>query len=520
MRRRVWFAVVISILLVFTAACGKSSTPSGNQTGGGSNAGSSSGASGGSAGSDAEKPVLKWLGFYAANLDPNSDINAQEVEKITGYKVQYSMLPQDKGEEKLNLEIASGSDYDIVSIVAGHWYNLVAQGALLPLDDLLDQYGPNIKNAITPESWETVTNNGKIYGIPYRTERPNIEAAIFYRKDILDDLGLPEPRTVEEFHEVLKKVKAAYPDMIPFTDSGETAYVEGGTMTGGINVPSIYSAFGLYTDWMEINGELVPRILQPGMKDYIAFMAGLFKEGLIDQDLPINKIATKEEKFTSGRAFAMSSTWNDSPRIKPNLLNNIPDAELGYLDPLTDAQGNAGIKALYKLTRVTAIPKNSKHPEDAIKFINTKLEPDNFTYLALGTEGETFVVEDGKYRAINPIFSEKRSNAYWYMNGMDEHRYPDMWLARLHKSDAMIEAFENINENFDKFAVFDPTSMMPPLEAVTKNIAALVQLENEYYIKVLLGDENLDNFDAFLETWKNSGGADMVKAVNEWYASK
>lgn len=494
-------------LLVFLTACSGTNNQTGAEQGGGQESGAN------------DKPELSMLGFYAANLDPNSDLMASEVEKVTGYKVNYSMLPQDRGEEKLNLEVASGSDYDILTIVSSQFYNLVAKGALQPLDELLNEYGQDIKDAITPESWQTVTYDGKIYGIPYRTERPNFETAIFYRQDILDELELPVPRTADEFYSVLQQVKAAYPNMIPYTDTGETIFVEGGSAAGGINVPTIYSAFGLYTDWSEIDGELVPRILQPGMKEYIGYMNKLYHEGLIDQDLPINKLATKEEKFTSGRAFAMSSSWIDAPRVKPNLLNNVPEAKIGYLDPLEDDQGNAGAKAMFKLTRVSVIPKSAKHAEDAMKFMNIKMQPDNFTYLTLGTEGETFTVEEGKYLPINPLFTEMRTNAFWYMNGMDEHRFPDMWLARLHKSEAMIEAFDEINANFEKYKVIDPISLMPPLEGFTKNISALTKMEGDYYLTVLLGDKSLEDFSGFLEDWKKSGGTEMVETVNEWYAS-
>ena len=35
---------------------------------------------------DEEKPTLRMLAFNAA-FDPNTDVNAQEIEKVTGYHV-------------------------------------------------------------------------------------------------------------------------------------------------------------------------------------------------------------------------------------------------------------------------------------------------------------------------------------------------------------------------------------------------------------------------------------------------
>ena len=66
------------------------------------------------------------------------------------------MLPQDKWAEKLNLIMSSGEAYDIITS-----YNDIAlysdyaqKGALVDLTPLIDEFGPNIKAAIKPESWK------------------------------------------------------------------------------------------------------------------------------------------------------------------------------------------------------------------------------------------------------------------------------------------------------------------------------------------------------------------------------
>lgn len=460
---------------------------------------------------EAAKPTLKILANYQANIDPNKDVMVADLEKATGYKAEFFMLPQQKPEEKLNIEIASGADYDILKLTPSQFYTLAAQGALLPLDDLLDKHGANVKNALLPESWELSRLNGAIFGIPQKNERPQIGSLLQLRRDILDGLNLPMPQTADDFYNVLKAVKEKHKDMIPYSGSISDA-------SGMVNA-TIGSAFGLYTDWIDVDGALVPRIQMPQMKQYLAFMVKLYQEGLLDPDWAINKTSSTEEKFVSGKAFMIQSGYTPSTRIVPAVNKNIPGAKLTFVQPLQDKNGNAGIRADYKLNYVTAIPKSAKHPEDAMKYLDLKLKPENFEFLALGPRGVTFNLEDGKYIPIMPVFTEQRNNGFWYLNGLDERKYPDMWLARLRRDANLFASFEELNQN-PKVYKTDPTALMPPLAEVSKNVQALTKMEQDYFIKLLMGEEKLDNYDKFIAQWNNAGGTDMTKAVNDWYKTK
>ncbi|MGG1516667.1 extracellular solute-binding protein [Paenibacillus oryzisoli] len=449
------------------------------------------------------KPPLKVLGFNVA-FDPNADPVAKDVEAKTGYKVSYSVLPKDKPEEKLNIEIASGVEYDILDLTPTQFYTLVAQGALQPIDDLVGKYGANMKQAISDSSWELGKYNGKLYGVPQKNERANIEKTMILRQDVLTELGLKLPETLDEFYQVLKTVKAKKPDMIPLTGNGMDIYM-------------IYSGFGLYTDWAEVGGQLLPRIKQPGMKDYIAFMQKLQAEGLLDKDWAVNKSAQAQEKFVGGKAFAIPGTWNDASNMNAAFTKNVATGKMGYLLPLKGPDGKAGVQMEDKLLYVHAIPKSSKHAEDAIKFMDAKLQMDTFTFLTLGEKGVTFNEENGVYSPIMPIFTEKRGNAYWFLDGIQEVKYADMWLARLRRTPTLFEAFNAINKDFNTYAKKNPIAFMPPIEAVGKNLPSLQQKENDYFIKVLLGGDSVNNFDKFLKEWDAAGGTEVVKAVNDWY---
>ena len=66
-------------------------------------------------------------------------------------------------------------------------YEYMDSGMILPLNDLLDQYGQNLKERISQAAWDTVTVNGQIMAIPYENMRDKYMNGI--RADWLEKLG-------------------------------------------------------------------------------------------------------------------------------------------------------------------------------------------------------------------------------------------------------------------------------------------------------------------------------------------
>lgn len=458
----------------------------------------------GSGSKETAKPTLKVLAQYSSLAKPETDPTAKEIEAGTGYKVQYSMLPADNPTQKLSIEVAAGADYDIVRMEPDAFRMLAKQNALLPLDDLLKQHGQDVMSALFPETWELTKIDGKIYGIPKRSERLNIEKGLAIREDLLNAAGLKTPQTLDEFYTALKTLKDKNKDMSPLT-------------SGDIRIPTILSAFGLYNNWTDVGGTLVPFIKMPQLADYMTFMIKLYNEGLLDKDLPVNKSTTVREKFAAGKAAAMPYSWSGATDVYNATLKNNANAKIGTVLPLQGKGGEAGMAAFAKLVEVTAILKSSKHPVDAMKFMNAKLEPKSFENFALGKEGVTFKKEDGKYLPVMPALSDQRGSASWYLYGVREKDYAEMWLARLKRDDALFETYQRLNKDYDKYAKYDVSGFMPPLESFSKYDVALTKLVNDYLVQVLVGGEKLENLGKFIEKWDKEGGADMTREINEWY---
>ena len=465
----------------------------------------------------AVKPTLKSLQIWQKD-DYNTYPVASYLEKATGYKVQYDMLPQDKPQDKLNILIASGEPYDAITTLGSTdfkalYSDYAKKGALVDLGPLIDKYGPNIKAAIDPESLAAAKVDGKLYAIP-TTTLPNVSTSLYIRQDWLDKVGLKMPTTLDELVIVLKAFKEKDPggngDMnIPLTVGGDSSFIA-----------NIVGAFGMPNFWNDVNGKLTPRVLDPAFKDYATFVADLFKQGLIDKEFAANKAATTKEKFTSGKAGILMMNWSDVPVIADALTKNIPTAKATFIPALEGKDGKAGLSASKGFDRITFIPKASKHPEDAIKWMNAKLEKETFRTMAIGEENKHYTLKDGQYTPIQPIFTDERNQANNFLTGTDDKNYPIYWQARVRKDMRLFDGWNLMNALAPASTrVTDQLGYAPYMVEFSKNFLNLNTLSNDYTTKLIFGAEAFTGLDAFVTKFKSSGGDASFKEVNDWYAT-
>ncbi|MFD0869425.1 Lipoprotein lplA [Chlamydia abortus] len=486
-------AGMISFSLAFSVLAGCASNGSGTQADGDKGSGS--------AGS--EKPELRQLGFQR-NFDPNSDPVAKFLEEQTGYKVKYETLPLENPDDKLNLLMANKEPYDIIKLSGSQYNRLAAQGALEPLDELLEQYGQTIKEVNPPELFENAKVDGKIYGIPEKHPRAFVGSSLAVRQDLLDELGMKVPETIDEFYELLKAIKEKK-GIVPF--SGFESII-----------PEISGAFGVVTPWEVQDGKLIHRLDHPGMKEYLEFMNKLYNEGLIDPEWPVNKSATVQQKFTTGKAGVITYGWGIAPAVTEALKKNMPEAKITQIPALKGKDGQTGNWLQGGgVSWYIAIPKSSKHKEDAMKYMNMKVQPDLFKSLSIGEENVHHKKDDsGKLFPILPKFNDDRGNADWFMTSTDSTAYEELWLLRVRKDQVLYEAFEEIQKQ-GPISRKDPTVLAPPLPVVGNNMQKLTKLESDYIIKVIAGAESLDGFDHFVSQWKSQGGEEVIRELSGWY---
>ena len=129
------------------------------------------------------------LDFYVGEIEACDD-----VENIS---VNASLLSSSDVQEQVNLALSTGGDspFDILGGANGQVADWGGKGWLLPLNDLVEQYWDEYDLGDIPAViWEGGTLDGNIYGVPIIGNTLHL----FYRSDVLEEMGLMVPDTYDE----------------------------------------------------------------------------------------------------------------------------------------------------------------------------------------------------------------------------------------------------------------------------------------------------------------------------------
>jgi len=110
--------------------------------------------------------------------------------------------------QKRGTMIAGGEYPDIMELRGNEW---IDAGALIPLEGLIEKYGPNIK-AHYKDVWEKMKSpDGHIYYLinfgvfQGLDQNPNYDQAAFWiQKEVLKDAGYPQIKTVDQYFDLIE----------------------------------------------------------------------------------------------------------------------------------------------------------------------------------------------------------------------------------------------------------------------------------------------------------------------------
>lgn len=464
----------------------------------------------------------------------NSDNNALLIERLTGYNVEYDQLPATDASARLNNLMLDHEMYNAMKLTTAQFADLVALDLLLPLDEVIDKFGPVLSEVISDESWEVATVNGKIYGIPERASSDNIENPIILRQDwimALQDEGKIDfdmPTTTTEFRTMLVEMKNKY-NVTPLTFDKYTPLIY-----------AISSAFGIYTDWQayEIDGKTEVRYYMdaPRYSEYVDYMAGLYKDGLIDVEISTNTSSDALSKFTAQKAGAFAtSLWDvgsvvsgmsgENGVIDENNPAKQPSNVLAYLRCLENPDGEYKVYRTSGYTYITAIPfYNAKNAGYVIDWINSMITDKdgqrNFREIVIGEENKhwTYNAVDG-YLPVKENFAEKDQASYYIMCS-NETVYTEYWKARVRKTPELYRAWDEMMTDADEVGVRNIADALPPLKAYS-DVRAKIELyaQDQFYVMVKQ-DGGAKSLATYLSKFKADGGTQATNAIGAWYNGK
>ncbi|UKS28009.1 extracellular solute-binding protein [Paenibacillus sp. HWE-109] len=455
----------------------------------------------------------------------------QQIEQRTGVKLKWEVNKTDY-DTVMRTRIAAASNLpDIIMLPKdADPLQLSENKMILKLNELIDQYAPHLKKFLNdnPDVRKALTApDGSITYLPgsvdFYTNDYNV-LGLAYRQDWVQKLGLSEPKTIDDWHTVLKAFKEKDPngngkdDEVPF-------------VAGGIDAIGYFTqAYGMAprSQWFSVDakGKVQYSWTSPKAKQFLTEMNKWWKEGLIDQGMMTAHYDKAKAYVVSNIGGATSGWANRNDENNKSMQGSYPGANWVLAMPPKGPEGDQAYEVDYPVKdNKFSITKEAKNPKLAIEWLDYIFASDEGKQLFnFGVEGTNYSLVNGKPVLNDTILkNQKYPNPSVALAALGASRLPkivmkeakDQFQAALSSSDS-IKLVQNAKP-FYKF-VFPPViSTSAESNAITSKMADIMTYSNEMQVKFIMGAEPLSNYDKFVEKLKAMGIDDVVKIKQQQY---
>jgi putative aldouronate transport system substrate-binding protein len=420
--------------------------------------------------------------------------------------------------DKTNLMMASSEKFDLFFTADWLGYNQqVIKGGLLPLDDLLAKYGPDIL-AVEKDYHAAAKRGGKLYGIHTHQELGgaqgvNLDKALVDKYKL--DLSVLKSGKVEDLEAMLKTIKENEPDVTPLVAPSFPleAYYSSGTLDTITSVAAVNVLGTAANDFKVINLYETPRYMELAKLTNKWFKAGYINKDALTAGLDAWK------KFQAGKAFALVGDIEILANMEIGSASKSPNASTRSGREIIQVPLNIDRLQTGKMTAtMQAISKTSKDPERAMMLLNLFFKDKNLlTFFNYGVEGKHYVLKDGQ---IGLPEGKASSDVGFYHDNMWQIGNQMLNYTRVGEDPKKYENYEKFNQMVSKNPsrmfgfVFDP-------EPVKNEIIAIDNVSKQYADGLKAGQlDPEENLPKFLEKQKAAGAdkviAEAQKQLDAW----
>ncbi|MCM3337659.1 extracellular solute-binding protein [Paenibacillus sp. MER TA 81-3] len=490
----------------------------------------------------ASDPYLKF--DEGEDFDNNSVYDAYE--KDTGVRITNKWIADgSQFPEKLKMAIASNDIPDFFPVEAAQLQQLIEADMIMDLTSVYEEFAtPETKKFMKMDGglqMKSATFDDKLMAIP-QTGNPFSGQFVWVRTDWLKQLNLPEPNTMQDLMTIMEAFATK--------DPGGTGKSYGLALNktfndGATGLVGFLNGYHAYLEqWIDDGtGQIVSGDIQPQMKDALKALQDMFKKGLIDPEFAV-KDTQKASELIFGDSIGVlyGAEWTPAHLVQGAVKDGKAVQEWGvYRLPSADdkpAKSQIGLGAI----NYYVVSKKAKHPEAVIKLLNHWIVVDN------NQTEENKVYEFGKDRV------EKSSN-YWLLNPLTPHNQTndngEVLPKAIQNKDASILTTKEHRTRYGRamkyvegdismwweYLISGPNgslSLVPkmkqdnlfeqtkfygaPTPTMVEKGAILNKKRDEVFVKIIMNQVPIEQFDQFVADWKKLGGDQITAEVNEWYA--
>lgn len=304
--------------------------------------------------------TLDVVMMASAGKDGSGDvvdaINAYLEEKLN-ININLTFISYGNYTQQTNLLLSAGEGIDVFPVYMTPLTTVANNGQILPLNDLLAEYGQGIIEQIGEEFLNCGAVEGEIFGI---TTGRDLAASYGFemRKDICDKYGIDYENitTLEQLHDALVIVHENEPNLVCVVPSnGELVRNWGWDPLGDAATP-----LGVLMD-MGQSDTVVNLFETEFYKEFVTTMRQWYQEGLIMADAVSN---TESVGTMMGAGTAFGGFMNLKPYFNVQETTNYgTEIVVSEIVPAFSCTSNVSMATW-------AIASSTKHPEACMKLLN------------------------------------------------------------------------------------------------------------------------------------------------------
>jgi len=448
----------------------------------------------------------------------------QAYQEQVGIDIEFVKIPQDAANH-LSLLIASGDYPDIIENFWGRYPGGAAQAisdeVITPLNDVFDQYAPNLSSLIGEMQQAgpgnvlaMQTGEGEFFGFPML--RFYDEALVFVgpqlRADWLENLGLDVPETIDDWTAVLTAFRDEY-DVAPL--SGAAPVLNSRNIFGE---SSFASAYEVILDWHRVGDRIQHGFGQPELRDFLVKMNEWYEAGLIDPEFVTNDRSVFENKVYNGNVGAFIGFTGSSMGTYLNTMSSRdPEFDLvGAKYPVLNRGDYPyyGQRSGNVVPRATAISTQVSDVATAARFLDYAYGEEGHMLVNFGIEGVSYEMIDGFPRYTDLITDNPDGLTMAAAMGLytgisaggsavQDGRYAVQYLLNLPQQADAVEKWKQTD------AVEHLVVGLAPAPSVSDDFGAIwteVQTyAEENILKFVTGARSLSEFDDYLDQLEAMG---------------
>lgn len=338
----------------------------------------------------AQEPVSLrvWDQFTGPEGEAVEQIYALFEERNPGITIEREVITDQQMRQTANVALSSGTGPDVVYYAPGPAYAgvLAEAGAIIPLDDLAEEYGWTER--VAGAALDQARIDGVLYGLPLEIDL----IGMYANQTLLDQEGWEIPETIEELVAFCATAsEAGYVPMAFSNNPGWSAFHQFTFTSNNMIGPEAMEALLFDHEGRWDSPEQVQAITD--------FFVTLRDAGCYSEDVNALTYDDGNSLFFSGQALLHpTGSW-----LLSDIEQNMPDAEITFVPfpAVTGGQGrfwNSGLGSNW------VIASQSPHQAEAAQFLDFLISPDAAEIWAEVGNTALPVTLDTETLEVSPLF--------------------------------------------------------------------------------------------------------------------